>query len=210
MIQPIQSNSNISFAGTEASKASTNPYSAFQSTPKAVSDEVDTVVKSKAEETTLEEQPKKKLTLTEVKHKFLNFFKGFNNINDTAKGAIKGVAFGSLIAAGVGAVGKNIKDAEGKIAGTLTGIGKDLFAGIKNTVLFVPKLITKSPLENARSLVTLVPRFYTKYLKGHAGIAALATLTGVGVLAFNTIQGKIKANKKNADLDHKLNHGHVK
>lgn len=211
MIQPIQSNSNLMFKGNgEVSATQTNPYSAFQSTPKTLEEQPDTLVRSEEEQVLEEQQPKKKLNLTDIKHKLLNLFKGFNNVSDTTKGAVKGVAFGSIAAAGVGVVGKSIKDAEGKIAGTLANIGKDAFAGIKGVVTFIPKLITKAPIDNAKDLITLVPRFFTRYLKGHKGIAALSALTAAGVIAFNVVQGKIKANKKNADLDHKLNHGHVK
>lgn len=156
-----------------------------------------------------------------LKHKTLDFLKGFNNVTNTTQGAVKGVVEGAVATTVVGVIGKNIKESEGQISGTLLGIGKDITKGLKHAVGFIPSLLTKSPVENLKNVVTLPKKFYGKgYLNvlnkagegatSHKGTAAIATLVGVGVLALRTIQGKISANEKNADLDHKTNHGHVK
>ena len=83
-------------------------------------------------------------------------------------------------------------------------------ADVEKAILAAPSLITKAPIENAKTLATMPKKFYKEYLKGNKAIGALATASGIVVLAFNTLKGKVIANKKNADVDHYTNTGHIK
>lgn len=130
--------------------------------------------------------------------------KGFNNLSYPVQGAIKGTTQGIAAAALVGLVGKNITKSQGKIAGTIGGVLKDAGSVVLNTVKKVPDLITKAPLENAKSLCGLPKKFYTKYLAGNKLTAAIATGVGLLFLAGNIIHSRIKANQANADIDHKF------
>lgn len=135
--------------------------------------------------------------------------KQINNVTGTTNGLAKGVVEGAAITTVVGVMGKNIKNAKGQIAGTLSGIGKDCLDGAIAAVKFVPSIITKAPLDNAKTIAGLPVKFY-KSLKGNRLTALIATMAGVGVLAFRTVQGKMHANVNNANIDHNLNQGHLK
>ena len=90
------------------------------------------------------------------------------------------------------------------------GIVKDTGKVLAKAFGFIPSIITKSPLQNVKSLTSLPSKFYGKYLKGHKATAAIATVAGLAVLGFNVVKGKVKANRKNADVDHSVNQGHIK
>ena len=203
MIQPLQANS-ISFKSTELSPALKAKLAAQNS-------QVNDVNAQK-------EQPKKSFSVTETYQKgkkgITNIFKGVNNVAGVTGGVAKGVAAGSLATLAFGVVGKAVsesKDLNGlEVLTHIVGETiKDTAKGVWEAVKFVPSVITKSPLENIKTIGSLPKKFYTTYLKGHKRIAIAATAIGLGVLAYNAIKGKIKANEKNADLDHKTNLGHV-
>ena len=46
-------------------------------------------------------------------------------------------------------------------------------------------------------------------MKNNKLLAAAGTTAGIAILAIRTIQGKMNANEKNANIDHKLAQGHV-
>lgn len=140
----------------------------------------------------------------------LNTLKGFNNVTTTSYGVAKGVVEGGVAAALIGVLGKNIKNSENSFSGTIGGILKDLGHGAAEAIGAVPALITKAPLENAKSLIKLPNKFFKEYLKGHKLTAAFATSAAVGILAYQTIRGKMHANLKNADVEHRTNTGHIK
>lgn len=208
MIQPITKN-NISFKNNASDKA----FAKFtKNTTNNIAQETKDEVQVSQENT---QQATEKSTLSEKFNKAkigaLNIVKKVNAFTKTSNGIIQGVASGIVTTAAVGVIGKNIKESKGNIAGTLGGILKDGAKAVKNVALFVPSLITKSPLENAKNLTTTPIKFYSKYLgKKNISTAIIATTLGLGALAFKTIQGKVKANQTNADLDHKVNHGHIK
>ena len=229
MIQPLNANSKITFkANDDAFKQFKQPTITKQNITEEQPKQ-DEIQISQADKTI---EGAKKETITDkynrIKTRCLNFFKGMNNITKTSSGAIQGIASGAVTTAVVGVIGKNAKEANGKIIGTTVGIGKDILKGACKAICFVPSLITKSPLENAKNLITAPKKFYTNYLnvtgkmvketaegasealKTHKVTAAIATVVGVGVAAVGFIKGKINANEANAELDHKVNHGHIK
>lgn len=147
------------------------------------------------------ETPKKNKVFNGV----IDAIKGFNNVTNTTQGVVRGVVEGSIATAAVGIIGKNVKKSGGKIAGTLGGSLKDTFKLLGKAVKSIPSLLTKAPLENIQKLSSLPKDFYKKYLKGNKIAGFVATIAGVGILALRTIQGKFKANSKNADIDHNVN-----
>lgn len=203
MIKPIQFSSN-------------SPFSAFDTNKTNIKAPEPTVLNKTAEDTVqvanaqTEAAPKEKLTFETAKKKVFNVVKGFNTATGTTAGAIKGGIFGGLTLGAVGIIGKNIKEAKSNIWQSFGGIVKDTGKVLAKAFGFIPSIITKSPLQNVKSLTSLPSKFYGKYLKGHKATAAIATVAGLAVLGFNVVKGKVKANRKNADVDHSVNQGHIK
>lgn len=203
MIKPIQFSSN-------------SPFSAFDTNKTNIKAPEPTVLNKTAEDTVqvanaqTEAAPKEKLTYETAKKKVFNVVKGFNTATGTTAGAIKGGIFGGLTLGAVGIIGKNIKEAKSNIWQSFGGIVKDTGKVLAKAFGFIPSIITKSPLQNVKSLTSLPSKFYGKYLKGHKATAAIATVAGLAVLGFNVVKGKVKANRKNADVDHSINQGHIK
>lgn len=238
MIKPIQFGSNdlankSTFAAFEAPKTNVKAPEPTVLT-KAQDDKVDISAPKTSDDTEVKEVPKetakeapkevlegkeevkqgedteKKLTFKDVKKKAFNVVKGFNTATGTTMGAIKGVIFGGLVLGATGIVGKNIKVAKSNIWKTAGGILKDTTKVLGKALGFIPSLITKSPLQNVKDVSSVPKKFYGTYLKGHKATAAIATAIGLGVLGFNVVKGKMKANCKNADVDHATNMGHIK
>lgn len=137
-----------------------------------------------------------------LKKRFVDVIKGVNEVTSTTKGAARGIAEGVVATALIGLVGKNIKENKANIFKSAAGVLKDATKTAWNVVKSIPALVTKSPAENIKNVITLPSKFYKNYLKNTKTTAIIATLAGLGVLAFRTIQGKIKANMKNANVDH--------
>lgn len=209
MIQPLKYSSNIKFGNYETFDNS-KLFKDFQQKP------VTTLKKQEIQNdvtnlnTTTEKPQKEESVFSKAKRGLINTLKNYNTTTNTALGVAKGVVFGSITAGAIGVLGKNIKDSKGQILGTLTGIIKDTKNGIAKAILASPSLITKAPIDNVKTLAKVPKKFYKEYLKGNKATAAIATLAGLSVLAFNTLKGKIIANKKNADVDHYTNTGHIK
>ena len=188
MIKPIK---NISFCGNEQTVKLSKANAAYA---------------QKAASASMPEIPQKKLSL---KERFLNTIKGFNNVTGTAAGFARGIIDGVIVTSLVCFIGKNIKDAEGNIGKTIQGMIKDTGKAIKHVVTqSIPKIITKAPIDNIKSLKDAPGKFYKEYLGGNKKIGIIATAIGVAALALRTLQGKLNANKKNADLDHYTNTKH--
>ena len=225
MIQPITKN-NVAFKGS-------NPENVFNKFTQKTTNNIPQETKDDVQ--LAQENNQEQVQKATVSEKFnnakigvLNGVKKVNTFAKTSNGIIHGVVSGVAATAVVGVIGKNVRESHGHISGTIGGIIKDCARVIKKAALFVPSLITKSPLENVKNLAKTPVKFYTDYLnilgkktiinveniaqkaKTHKSIAAIATVAGLGALAFKTIQGKVKANLSNADLDHKVNQGHVK
>ena len=177
MIQPLQSNS-ISFKGVEASpalKARLNSQASQQQSEVAV-----------------KQEPKKKFSITETYHNAkkgaVNLFKGVNNVTNVTGGVVRGAAEGAVATALVGVVGKAVSEARNesglKVIGHIVGQSlKDVGKGAWNAIKFTPSIITKSPLENIKTILSLPKKFFAKeyvlnekvfkgYLSGHKGAAA--------------------------------------
>ncbi len=147
---------------------------------------------------------------TKAKLKVVNVFKGFNNIKDVSQGVVKGVAGGASTVLAVGVVGKNIKNTKNfNLFGIISGVAKDLSGAVYSAFKFIPDLFTKPLVEDLKNILGLAPKFYTKYMVNNKGIAALATICGLSVFAFNVLKGKINANRDNANVDHSVNTGHI-
>ncbi len=149
----------------------------------------------------------KKLTF---KQRVLNVFKGFNRVTGVASGAARGVADGVILAGSVGFIGRNIKRANGNIGKTITGMFNDAGKIIKTVFSHKPitSLITKAPIENLKTLKSIPAKFYKSCMKGNKLTSLAVVGTFLGAVAFRTIQGKLIANKKNADIDHYTNNKH--
>jgi len=146
--------------------------------------------------------------LNSIKEKGIGIIKDVNKVANTTQGVIRGTAEGIGMAAIVGLIGKNIKNANANIFKTTKGIAKDAGSAVINTAKFIPSVITKSPLENAKTLAKLPKNFYTNYLKGNKTAAITASVAGLAVLALRTIQGVISGNLSNATIDHATNTKH--
>lgn len=195
MIQPVRLNSHIQFKGTQAQEAD-----------KPQVEQENIAVQTP--EQTVKATPKDAFEAT--KDLAIGSLKNFNNVANTSQGALRGIAEGAVGAVVIGVLGKNIKNSEGKIASTLTGITKDTGKGVAKAVKSIPSLLTKSPVQNLKSAVSLPKKFLTSYLKGNKITAAAAGAIGLSIAALRTIQGKMNANLHNADIDHKTNRGHIK
>lgn len=171
-----------------------------------------------------------KTTVHKSKLGFLNFLKGFNNVTNTTSGAIRGIGDGIVAGALIGTLGKNFIKSKNEISknmeqtatdvaqaaknfpvgklilNTIGGAIKDVFGVAKKALV---NLYQKSPQANLKSLITNNPiKRFAKYV-GNKKLFAFATIVGLGIVAFRIAQGKIAANKKNSDLDHALNEGHI-
>ncbi len=212
MIQPLKCNSNVRFCANET-KNSAEIFKDFQKSPKTpeAQSPVSIEVSPNATANTAPTKLQKGVDIyNNLRNGAINTIKNFNTTTSTSFGFIKGLVFGSVATGTIGVLGKNIKESKGQILGTLTGTTKDLGNAAIKTIKASPSIITKAPIENAKTLLTLPKKFYKEYLKGHKGIATIATIAGALILAYNTLKGKIIANKKNADVDHYTNSGHIK
>ena len=197
MIKPIQN--SVSFTGMQDFMAQTASKVSTEA-PKAQVGENIAMNNQSAEE-----KPS-------FKRGILGVIKNYNRARGTAMGVAKGLVDGVIGAGLVGYVGRNIrksKESNYNIGKVIGGLVSDAFDGAKYFVTkTIPHIITKSPLENARNLLNTPREFYNKCLKGSKGLTVLTALVFVGALAFRTIQGKMIANKRNAEVDHYTGYNH--
>lgn len=199
MIQPLKQNSNINFkSNTQLSAANTALISNAQ--------------QKQAQQPQAE---KKSLTQTydSAKRTVTNVFQSINTVIGLGTGATQGIVGGAITAGVVGVVGKNIKNAKGHIGETLKGIAKDAWSAVKVVPKAIKNIWNNSPKENLSKLFKeTIPAGAKKIgsgLKNHKTTALLAAGAGILVFAFKTIQGKVKANYKNANLEHATNQNHA-
>ncbi len=141
---------------------------------------------------------------------FTDVLKSYNNVTNTAAGIARGTVEGTIGVALTGVIAKNIKQSKGSIWGTIKGIGKDTIKAGTKAIMSLPSLFTKTPIQNGKKALETYKNFFKKYMKGNKVPAAIALGVGAAIFAVRTIQGKIHANQKNADIDHKTNMGHIK
>ena len=186
MIQPVKFNSNVSF------QADNNLYKDFKDAS-APQEESKGGVKEAAHK---------------VRAGFLNTVKGVNKAAGVGTGAVRGIVDGTALAVLVGVIGKNVKEADGQIAGAVSGTIKDLAKGAVKAVKAVPSLFTKSVLQNVASAAKAAKDSVKDFAKNNKAAAAAAVVTGTALAVLRTFQGKWSANTKNANIDHALNEGH--
>ena len=148
----------------------------------------------------------------------INLAKGFNNITNTSGGAIRGAIEGISAGVLVGTIGKNIIQSKNDIFKTIKGTITDVGRAAIGIIKFIPSILTKAPIENLKNIADLPARFVKYMLNKPKGMPAaksnkilvgLTAAIALGFIAFRTIEGKIAANKKNANIDHALNEGHL-
>jgi len=144
-----------------------------------------------------------------IKFGFMNIAKGFNNVKDMASGAVRGAVEGLALGSLVGTFGYNYKNKKGEFFATLGGTVKNIADEGWKFIKNVPSIITKRTPLNTVTTVLKEPFKQFKKLKGNNLTIAASVITALSVLSLRVIQGKINANKKNADIDHSLNEGHV-
>ena len=161
---------------------------------------------------------------------FMNFAKGFNNVKNTTTGFLKGVREGLCAGVVVGTIGANLIKSKQDILKTMQDkgvdaknlhLGKLAFNTIKGTISdtattawkaikHIPDIYNKAPKDNLQ-LITGLPKKFVNYMreKGSDKLVVLSSVIALGVVALRTIQGKINANRANANIDHSLNEGHI-
>ena len=205
MIQPIKQ--SLAFQGSEIppvyqSVAKTQPFYATQPRPEMQG-----------------EPEQKEGFFKRVKRGFMNFLKGFNNVKNTGSGFVRGAVEGIAASVVIGTVGKNIIESKNDIFKTLKGVVIDVGNAALGVIKFIPSIITKAPIENLKNIIDL-PAKFVKYMLGNPQegvkaaksnkfLVAIAAISALAILAYRTVQGKIAANKENANIDHALNEGHL-
>ncbi len=229
MIQPLKLNSNIHFGSGEEQN-----FAVFNQTPAASFDEQnatqDIISETNDEFVKPQIQEDTKAPKLPLGKRLINTLKSFNIFKDTAFGAAKGVVGGTCAFIVTSVAGKKAKEAQGKILGTLGGLAKSFGSTVVQCAKAVPALITKSPLENAKNFLSVPYEFckrnlttVTKQTVQEAGetivkesrkldkaTALVASVAGLSVLALKTIQGRIKGNVNNSNIDHNLYWNHTK
>lgn len=143
-----------------------------------------------------------------IKEGFADIAKGYNSTKGYIFGAAKGLASGVLFGGITGVVAKNIKE-DKNIFKVIGGSIKDIGTFALKVIKFAPKIITKSPVDNMKTMLKVPKKYFSKYLtKENKSAAVVSIAVGVGALAYNIVKAKIKANRQNADVDHSLNIRH--
>ena len=196
MIKPIKQ--NLTFGTTQSSANLYSNVTQFQKTPEPVVEN--------------NEKPNKSFTesVHSAKRGITNIIKGFNNVTNTSSGIIRGVVDGICTAALVGTFAKNLKEHDSKFFQTIGGTIKDIVKETWKIVKLVPSFIidvVKS--DSLKTLLKEPSRLWNDNIKGNPKAGAAVILSGIAVFLLRTFQGKVNANRKNANLDHSLNEGHV-
>ena len=200
MIQPLQLNSNINFKSNPPMQAANAAF----------------IDNTKEKDINAQQQVEKKTfaqTCESAKKTVTDVFKKANTVLSVGAGATHGVVEGAVVAGLIGVVGKNIKNAQGQIGGTIKGLAKDALAVVKVVPKTIKAVWANSPKENLGKLFKeVIPSTAKKVgsgLKKHNATAAIAVCAGLAIFALRTIQGKVNANSRNANIDHSTNQGHV-
>ncbi len=172
---------------------------------------------TKANATDVVENKSIKKEKTSFFGKIINFFKTILKAKETIKGTAKGVKNGLIAMAAVGFVGKNLQEGKGEILPTIVATGKNIGKIVSTTVTKVIPAVFKSNPKELLSSVKKLPKGFYKYCssgieqgaKGSKTVGIVATLAGVGILAYNTIKGMAKGNMKKANVDHYTDNGHI-
>lgn len=221
MIKPLQ-NANVAFRANEmgtttvkspilsqlieTSKVSQNPPAALNvplKTDKVEKAPVEEVEKNAEKSVEPQEKPVQKEKPAKVKkekvpfkEKWVNVLKKTNKFFKTLAGSVKGVLFAIPTMYATAIVGKNIQEnvKGGSFGDAVCGV----FGDVGDTFKTIGKLFSKTTKsDHAKNINNAIGYFK------NAKIAAAATvLVGAGVIAYNVIKSKIKANRQNSDMDH--------
>lgn len=162
-----------------------------------------------------------------IKRGFMRIAKGFNSVKNTTSGFVKGLKEGLVAGTLVGTVGANLIKAKKSVSDsmkakgleassfplarltfkTITGTVSDVAGTAWKFIKHIPDLYNKAPKTNIKTIIGL-PGKFIKYM-GNKKLIALSSAIAVGAVVLRTLQGKISANRANADIDHSLNEGHV-
>ncbi len=221
MIKPIQ-NTNIAFKANEigtttvkspslvqfietSKTAQTTPISfnapiqadAVEKAPVEKVEEIVTQPTETEEKATKKEKVKKeKKEKIPLKERWVGAIQNYNKAIKTFGGSIKGVlcAIPAMYATAI--VGKNI---QGNIKGGTVGDAIcGVFSDIGKTITTIGTLFSKNAKSDHANNINGV----IKYFKNAKVTAGAMVLVGAGVVAYNVIKSKIKANRQNADIDH--------
>ena len=196
MIKPIKQ--NLTF---NAVKSGSNLYDSVTQYAKTPEPQVENNINQNKSFTT---------SVHSAKTGFMNLMKGFNNVTNTSSGAIRGIAEGLGAAALVGTFAKNLKEHDSKFFPTLGGVIKDIAKEAWTIIKLVPSFVVDViKTDSLQKLIHEPSRLWNEHIKGNPKAAAAVILSGLTVFALRTFQGKINANRKNANIDHSLNEGHV-
>lgn len=157
------------------------------------------------------QQAPKEGFFTKAKKGCLNVAKTFNNVTNISAGAARGVAEGAALAGAIALVGKNCAKNEGITFKSVKGILGDIVTAGKTVIKHIPDAIVKSPLENVKTLFTSAwngAKVVAKGVKNHKTTTAIAAIAGFATVAARVIQGRVRANLANAQIDHATNNGH--
>ena len=143
-----------------------------------------------------EKVKKEKKEKIPFKERWVGAIQNFNKGIKTFGGSIKGVlcAIPAMYATAI--VGKNI---QGNIKGGTVGDAIcGVFSDIGKTITTIGTLFSKNvKTDHANNINGAI-----KYFKNAKITAGAMVLVGAGVVAYNVIKSKIKANRQNADMDH--------
>lgn len=165
----------------------------------------------KQPETTVANEPKvkKESLFKRIKTGYANTIKTFNNVTNITSGTIKGVTEGAAVATAIAVVGKNVS--EGLTFKAIGNTISDVAKAVTTVVKHIPDAIFKSPAENIKTLFTSSTKAVDTVVKGakkYKAVTAIAGIAGTAIAAIRIVQGKVNANKANADVDHSLNIQH--
>ena len=217
MIKPIQ-NTNIAFKANEigtttfkspslvqfietSKTAQTTPISfnapiQADAVEKAPVEKVEKAEKVEETATKKEKVKKEKKEKIPFKERWVGAIQNYNKAIKTFGGSIKGVlcAIPAMYATAI--VGKNI---QGNIKGGTVGDAIcGVFSDIGKTITTIGTLFSKNvKTDHANNINGAI-----KYFKNAKITAGAMVLVGAGVVAYNVIKSKIKANRQNADIDH--------
>ena len=93
------------------------------------------------------------------------------------------------------------------LGGTITDVAKSVWGAVK----YIPKMFNQN-LKSTFKEMGQLPAKFIKYMNETTGakkLTVLSSLAGIGFIAYRAVEGRIHANKKNANIDHALNEGHV-
>ena len=200
MIQPTRIKSNLSFGTSDENIARLSAI-------RAQNVQMASIPQNALENDTLEKETKtdkkppkeKRGFFGTIKKGIVNIVKGFNNLTGVAGGFIKGIIPAVISGAIVGVLGKNLAENNNNFAQAIGNITKNLSENV-----------IKSLSDFGKNIIHAPSKFFNEYLKGCTKTKVLVIAVPLAILAISATIGKMKANKKNSEVDHYTNEGHAR